>query len=134
MGLPRLRRRTEIVGAACKNDAVTVFVEDPAETRVHGLLGALRDAEVELRRSYARVLSVVADLDAGNAGAVAGFGPTARLLAGVLNLSKGDAKARVEQAGQLMPRRSLTGEVLAPTLPATAIQLAAAAIGPGQLR
>jgi hypothetical protein len=59
---------------------------------------------------------VVAELDADEAAAIAGFGTTARLLAGVLNLSKGEAKARVEQAGMLMPRRSLTGEVLAPDL------------------
>ena len=99
---------------------MTVLLEDPAETRVHGLLDGLREAEADLRRSYARVLSVVAELEAENAGAVAGFGSTARLLAGVLNLSKGEAKARVEQAGLLMPRRSLTDEVLAPRLPATA--------------
>jgi hypothetical protein len=113
---------------------VTALLADPAETRVHGLLDRLREAEADLRRSYARVLSVVAELDAENAGAVAGFGSTARLLAGVLNLSKGEAKARVEQAGLLIPRRSLTGEVLAPRLPATATELAAGAIGPGQLR
>ncbi|HEX8933198.1 MAG TPA: DUF222 domain-containing protein [Pseudonocardiaceae bacterium] len=53
---------------------------------------------------------------------------------GVLNLSKGEAKARVEQADQLMPRRSLTGEVLIPRLPATAAGLAAGELGPGHLR
>jgi uncharacterized protein DUF222 len=52
----------------------------------------------------------------------------------VLNLSKGDAKARVEQAGLLMPRRSLTGEMLPPQLPATAAELVAGTIGPGHLR
>ncbi|MBV8993895.1 MAG: DUF222 domain-containing protein [Pseudonocardiales bacterium] len=113
---------------------MTVLVEDPAEARVHGLLAGLREAEADLRRSYAQVLSMVAELEAENAGAVAGFGSTARLLAGVLNLSKGEAKARVEQAGLLMPRRSLSGEVLAPKLPATATELAAGTIGPGQLR
>jgi hypothetical protein len=131
VGLPLLRWRTEIVGAACENDDVTVLVEDPAETRVHGLLDGLGDAEAELRRSYARILSVVAELDAENAGAVAGFGSTARLLAGVLNLSQAEAKARVEQAGLLMPRRSLAGEVLAPRLPATATELARAPSGRG---
>lgn len=101
---------------------------------MHGLLEGLREAEADLRRSYARVLSVVAELDAERAGAVAGFGSTARLLSGVLNLSKGEAKARVEQAEQLMPRRSLTGEELAPRLPATAAGLVAGELGPGHLR
>lgn len=61
--------------------------------------------------SYARVLDVVAELDAERTGAVAGFGTTARLLAGVFNLSKGGAKARTEQAGnptaidQILPHR-----------------------------
>ncbi len=77
---------------------------------------------------------MVAELDAERAGAVAGFGSTARLLSGVLNLSKGEAKARVDQAEQLMPRRSLTGEELAPRLPATAAGLAAGELGPGHLR
>jgi hypothetical protein len=55
------------------------------------------------------------------------------VLIGVLNLSTGEAKARVEQAELLAPRRSLTGEVLAPLLPSTAAELAAA-IGPAHVR
>ena len=59
------------------------MVEDRTQARVDGLLGVLRAAEADLRRSYARVLEVVAELDAERAGAVAGFGTTARLLSGV---------------------------------------------------
>jgi len=62
-------------------------------TRVDGLLAALRDAETELRQAYSRMLEVVADLETEKAGAVAGFGTTARLVAGVLNLSRGEARA-----------------------------------------
>ncbi|MCA1673971.1 MAG: 13E12 repeat family protein, partial [Actinobacteria bacterium] len=108
--------------------------QDSAQARIDGLLDALRDAEAELRRSYSRVLEVVSQLDEDKAGAVAGFGTTARLLAGVLNLSKGEARTRVEQAALLTPRRSLTGELLPPILPATAAELAAGAIGPTHLR
>ena len=54
---------------------MTVLVEDPAEARVHGLLAGLREAEANLRRSYAQVLSMVAELEAENAGAVAGLVP-----------------------------------------------------------
>jgi hypothetical protein len=54
-------------------------------------------------------------------------------LAGVLNLSKGEAKSRADQAALLTPRRSLTGEVLPPALPATAAELAAGAIGPSEV-
>jgi hypothetical protein len=113
---------------------VTTVEEDRIQTHVHGLLDALREAEADFRRSYARVLSVVATLDAEKIGPVAGFGTTARLLAGVVNLSKGEATARVEQAAQLMPRQSLTGDELPPLLPATAAELAAGAIGPAHVR
>ncbi|MGH3802267.1 MAG: DUF222 domain-containing protein, partial [Pseudonocardiaceae bacterium] len=44
------------------------------------------------------------------------------------------AKAPADQAELLTPRRSLTGEVLLPALPATAAELAAGAIGPTHLR
>ena len=108
--------------------------EDRTQARIDGLLQVLRDAESDFRRSYARVLDVVAELEAERAGAVAGFGTTARLLAGVLNLSKSEAKTRAEQAGLLTPRRSLTGETLPPALPATAAELAAGAIGPTHVR
>jgi hypothetical protein len=93
---------------------VTTVEEDRTQARIDGLLQVLRDAEVDFRRSYARVLEVVAELETERAGAVAGFGTTARLLAGALNLSQGEAKARAEQAGLLAPRQALTGEVLPP--------------------
>ena len=123
-----------IVGDARENHVVTTVAEDRIQARIDGLLQALRDAETDFRRSYARVLNVVAELDAEKAGAVAGFGTTARLLAGVLNLSKGEANARAEQASLLAPHQALTGELLPPTLPATAAELAAGAIGPAHVR
>ena len=100
----------ETVGGGCENGPVTMVGEDLEQARVDGLLGVLRDAEAELRRAYSRMLGVVGELEEENAGAAAGFGTTARLLAGVLNLSRGEAKARVAQAELLTPRRSLTGE------------------------
>ena len=82
---------------------MTTVEEDRTQARIDGLLQVLRDTEADFRRSYARVLDVVAELDAEKAGAVAGFGTTAQLLAGVLNLSKGETKVRAEQAGLLAP-------------------------------
>lgn len=113
---------------------MTTVEWDHTQARIDGLLQVLRDAETDFRRSYARVLDVVAELDAERAGAVAGFGTTARLLASVLNLSKGEAKARTKQAGLLATRQSLTGETLPPALPATAAELAAGAIDPAHVR
>ena len=108
--------------------------QDRAQARIDGLLDALRDAEADFRQSYSRMLDVVGELEEENAGAAAGFGTTARLLAGVLNLSKGEARTRVEHATLLTPRQSLTGEVLPPSLPATAAELTAGAISPTHVR
>ncbi|MGH3906167.1 MAG: DUF222 domain-containing protein [Pseudonocardiaceae bacterium] len=113
---------------------MTAVEQDHQLAHAEGLLDALRAAEVELRRSYSRMLDVVAELDAERVAAVTGFGTTARLLAGVLNLSKSEAKTRAEQTEMLTARRSLTGEPLPPALPATAAELAAGWIGPAQLR
>ncbi|HEY2725223.1 MAG TPA: DUF222 domain-containing protein [Pseudonocardiaceae bacterium] len=112
-----------------------IAVEDPAQTaRVDGLLDKLRAAESEMRRSYARMLDIVAELENEKAGAATGFGTTARLLAGVLQLSRGEARTRVEHAAHLVERRSLTGTVLPPKLPATASALAEGSIGTAQVR
>ncbi len=108
--------------------------QDRAQARIDGLLDALRDAEADFRQSYSRMLDVVGELEVENAGAAAGFGTTARLLAGVLNLSKGEARTRVEHATLLTSRQSLTGEVLPPSLPATAAELTAGAISPTHVR
>jgi len=62
---------------------VTTVVEDRTQARIDGLLEGLRAAEADFRRSYVRVLEVVAELDVERAGSVAGFGTTARLLIGV---------------------------------------------------
>ena len=107
-----------------------MVVEDRARARVDGLLEMLRHCEANLRRSYSQMLEVVAE----RAGAVAGFGTTARLLAGVLNLSMSEAKTRAGQAELLASRRSLTGEVLPPVLTASAAELAAGSTGPAHLR
>ncbi|MGH3812235.1 MAG: DUF222 domain-containing protein [Pseudonocardiaceae bacterium] len=113
---------------------MTTVEEDRLHACIDGLLEMLRDAETDFRRSYARILDVVAELEEQKAGAVSGFGTTARLLTGVLNLSKSEAKTRAEQAALLTPRRSLTGEVLPPALPATAAELAAGALGPTHVK
>jgi hypothetical protein len=95
---------------------------------------ALRDIEALSRRTHALMLDLVADIDSRGIAGRAGFGTTARLVAGMLHLSAGEARARVEQASMVGARRALTGETLPRRLPATAAALAAGEIGPGQLR
>ncbi|MGH3784433.1 MAG: DUF222 domain-containing protein [Pseudonocardiaceae bacterium] len=47
---------------------MTTVEEDRTQARIHGLLATLRDAETDFRRSYARVLDVVAELEQEKAG------------------------------------------------------------------
>ncbi len=107
---------------------MTTVEQDRQHVQADSLLDALRVAEANLRQSYFRMLEVVAELDADKVAASTGFGTTARLLAGVLNLSKAEARTRAEHAEVLTARRSLTGELLPARLPATAAELAAGAI------
>ena len=60
---------------------MTTVEEDRTQARMHGLPAKLRHAETDYRRSYARVLEVITELDQERAGAVAGFGATAGSLA-----------------------------------------------------
>lgn len=94
----------------------------------------LRDAETLCRQAYSVLLDAVAETEARGIAAREGFGSTRRLLAGVLRLPAGEARARVEHAAAVGDRRGLTGQILAPRLPQTAAALAAGQIGVGQLR
>ncbi|OBH90393.1 HNH endonuclease signature motif containing protein [Mycobacterium sp. E2989] len=51
-------------------------------------------------------------------------------LADRLNITRGEASRRIAEAAELGPRRALSGEPLAPVLPATAAAQRAGAIGP----
>lgn len=99
-----------------------------------GLTRALREIETLSRRTHAVMLDLLAELDSRGTATREGFGSTARLLAGMLQLSAGEARARVEHAAMVGTRRTITGDILPPRLPATAAALAAGEIGTGQLR
>lgn len=70
---------------------------------------------------------LVAQREAGQITGRSGFGSTARLLAGMLQLSAGGAsRARPHHAALVGTRRTLIGAILPPLLPATAAVLASA--------
>ncbi len=98
------------------------------------LLDAVCGIEVLTRKTHAAMLELVAGLDAATVAGEQGFGTTWRLLSAMLDLSAGQARARVRDAEQLATRRTLTGEPLPAHLPATAAALASGAIGTGQLK
>lgn len=90
----------------------------------------LRAVEAVLRQAHGVMLELVAEVESRNLAAQAGFGSTKRMLAGMLQLSQSEARARVAHAGQVAPRRALSGEPLPPRCPATAAGLAAGEVGP----
>ncbi|PZS18694.1 MAG: HNH endonuclease [Pseudonocardiales bacterium] len=94
----------------------------------------LRDVEKLSRRTHAVMLELVAEADSRGIAVGQGFASTQRLLAGMLQLSAADARTRVQHAAMVGTRRTITGQALAPQLPATAAALAAGQIGTGQLR
>ena len=97
----------------------------------NGIVQTLREIEELSRRTQSVMLDVVAEADARGIAARAGFGSTARLLAGMLRLSTAEARIRCEHAAMVGARRALTGEALPPRLPETAAALAGGEIGTG---
>src|SRR5919199_1568406 len=138
-----------VVGGVRNNRGMSVALAQPVDVMSRGVAGlremlpsldddgivqALRDIERHLRQAQSVMLEVVAQVESRRLAAREGFGSTARLLAGMLQLSAGEARQRVEHAALVGTRRTLTGEMLPPTAPVTAAALAAGEIGTGQLR
>ena len=78
-----------------------------------------------------RILArLIAEANPGDLGAAS----LAGVLSERLRISRGDAGRRVNEAADLAPRTTLTGEVLDPVLPALAAAQAAGAIGPEHIK
>jgi Domain of unknown function (DUF222) len=86
------------------------------------LLDTICGIEVLARKMQATMLELVAGLDASRVAGEQGFGTTGKLLAAMLDLSADQARARTRAVEQLGTRRAMTGEPLAPQLPATISQ------------
>ena len=138
-----------VVRGGCEYRGVTAALCEPAQALSAGLEGvrgslrglddkallqAQREVEMLSRKAQSVMLDLVAEIDSRGIAGREGFGPTPRLLAGMLHLSAAEARMRVEHAGMVGTRRTLTGQILEPQLPATAAALAAGEIGAGQLR
>jgi uncharacterized protein DUF222 len=99
-----------------------------------GITQTLRDIEALLRATQSVMLDVVAEAEGRGIAVREGFASTAGLVAAMLHLSAAEARTRVEHAAMVGTRRAITGETLAPKLPATSAAFAAGEIGSGQLR
>lgn len=73
------------------------------------IVQALRDIELLSRTMQSVMLDVVAEIEARRIATREGFGTTARLLAGMLRLSAGEARTRVEHAGWVGGGAGATG-------------------------
>ena len=81
-------------------------------------LEALDRLETVRRRTAAAALDLVGSVDRSGEQVLGGV--AAKVIADVVRISPAEARRRIRDAGQLQPRTTLTGEVLAPALPATA--------------
>jgi hypothetical protein len=81
-------------------------------------LESLDRLETVRRRAAARSLNLLGSVH--RSGHQALGGATAKIIADVIRISPADARRRIRDAEQLQPRTTLTGEVLGPSLPATA--------------
>lgn len=89
-------------------------------------LGAL---EARLHSTWAQMLSVVAEIESRGTAAAVGYGTTVELVRAVARVSRGEARARVAAADDVLPGRGLGGAPVEPRLAQTAAAVAEHAIG-----
>ncbi len=94
------------------------------------LLELARGLEAQRRRLPAADHALVGELESRAVAGELACASTAALLAGLLRVTPGEAKARVRAAGDLGARRALTGEPLPPIFPVLAAAQAAGEISP----
>ncbi len=105
-----------------------VFALDCGSLSGLELAGVVTAVEVQRRRLEAADVRVVAALSARAVPAEFGATSVPDLVAGLTRVSRSEARNRVQRSVDLAPRRSLSGEVLAPIHPRTADALAAGEI------
>src|SRR6185437_11184480 len=89
-------------------------------------LGAL---ETQLHSTWARMLSVVAEIDSRGVAGGLGYGSTVGLVRAVARVSRGEARARVDAAAEVLPLRGRAGPRVGPRRASPAAEVAVHAIG-----
>ncbi|MGH3786030.1 MAG: HNH endonuclease signature motif containing protein, partial [Pseudonocardiaceae bacterium] len=69
------------------------------------LLAELGALETRLHSTWAEMLSVVAEIDSRGTAVAAGYGTTAELIRAVARVPRGEARARVAAAADVLPGR-----------------------------
>jgi hypothetical protein len=98
------------------------------------LLAELAALETRLHATWAQMLSVIAEVDSRGTAAAVGYTSTMELVRAIGRVSRGEARARVDAAADVLPTRGLGGVAVPPRLPATAAAVAEHAIGAAEVR
>ncbi|HEY6422799.1 MAG TPA: DUF222 domain-containing protein [Pseudonocardiaceae bacterium] len=94
-----------------------------------GLLAELGVLESRLHSTWARMLVVVAEIDSRGVAGGLGYGTTVELVRAIARVPRGEARARIAAAAEVLPGRGVSGAPVEPRLPATAAAVAEHVIG-----
>ena len=104
------------------------MIESLASASDAELRGSVRELEAEIARLQYRQLAALAELNSRNVAGALGLRGLPDLIMAELRASRAEARAKAQAVERFGARRSLTGEPLAPNLPATAEGFATGAI------
>jgi hypothetical protein len=93
------------------------------------LLAELAALETRLHSTWAEMLAVIAEVDSRGTAETVGYRSTVDLVRAVGRVSRGEARARISAAADVLPGRGLGGAAVPARLPATAAAVAEHAIG-----
>ncbi|MGH3693012.1 MAG: DUF222 domain-containing protein [Pseudonocardiaceae bacterium] len=93
------------------------------------LLAELSALETQMHATWTQMLSVVAEIDSRGTAATVGYGTTIELVRALARVPRGEARARVAAAADVLPGRGVCGAPVEPRLPGTAAAVADHAIG-----
>jgi Domain of unknown function (DUF222)/HNH endonuclease len=94
------------------------------------LLCAAREVEIRMRRDYAAMLDLIAELDTRNIAGELGYMSLPSLLRDVLRISPAEAKRRTHHAHAVLDEELVSGGTVAAPLPQTGQALHAGDLGP----
>jgi uncharacterized protein DUF222 len=93
------------------------------------LLAELGALETQMHSTWAQMLSVIAEIESRSMAPGLGYSTTVELVRAIARIPRSEARARVNAAADVLPRRGVNGAPVEPKLPTTAAAVAEHAIG-----